>query len=422
VAFSGTKGSYREIRWFLFWGAILSGIVLLGTSQTLSFMLSERGASVAEISCIVMATIPYSWKFLLSPFLKHMILQHKDRTRIIKRLAFASQLLVLVGLASMGFYESGGSLVLLWITVLITVVSISVHDIVRAYVKLRVCNKEDLGIVTSIENAGFRIGMLMAGACLLYTANAIGWRLSYIAIAVSVLVMLLTTFFSAGLTFVDSDDAIQAERLSIARFVKACVGFFKTKGVFLLASIIVSFKFADSCINSLKGVFLHSIGISRLLFANISHIAGVFTMIAGGSFAGVMLSRIGSKRCIQLTFILQCLASAIFMFLSCSKVEIFPLTLLINISTFVFGFSNVVFRTFVAEQSDGDVNIDSILLSIGSALRILACSLGGLIIEGSSWMAMYTICLISNLPGLMVCRKFYVRDHGVDGGRERQHT
>ncbi|MDR1609511.1 MAG: MFS transporter [Holosporales bacterium] len=413
MAFSGTKGSYREIRWFLFWGAILSGIVLLGTSQTLSFMLTERGSSVAEISCIVIATIPYSWKFTLSPFVKHMILRHKDRTRIIKRLAFASQLLVFVGLASMGFYESGGSLVLLWVTVLITVVSISVHDIVRAYVKLRVCNKEDLGIVTSVENAGFRIGMLMAGACLLYIANAVGWRLSYIAIAVSVLVMSFTTFFSAWLTkltFVDSNGEEQDEKLSIARYIKACVGFFKTKGVFLLAFIIVSFKFADSCINSLKGVFLHSIGISRLLFANISHIAGVFTMIAGGSLAGVMISRIGSERCIQFTFVLQCLASSIFMFLSCNKVAILPLTLLINTSTFVFGFSNVVFRTFVAEQSGGDVNIDSILLSIGSALRILACSLGGLIAENYSWIAMYTICLISNLPGLMVCQKFHTKN------------
>jgi PAT family beta-lactamase induction signal transducer AmpG len=411
VAFSGTKGSYHEIKWFLFWGAILSGVVLLGTSQTLLFMLTERGATVAEVSRVVIATIPYSWKFMLSPFVKNMILRHKDRACIIRKLAFISQLFVFVGLASMGFYESEGSLILLWVTVLLTVISISVHDIVRAYVKLRVCDKGDLGIVTSIENAGFRIGMLLAGACLLYIANAVGWRLSYIAIGVSVLLVSLSTVFSAGLTkltFVD-DGEVQNERLSLACYINTCVGLFKTKGVFLLAFIIVSFKFADSCINSLKGAFLHSIGIGRLLFTNISHIAGVFTMIAGGSFAGGMLSRIGSKRCVEFTFVLQCLASAIFIFLSCSKVEILPLTLLINTSTFVFGFSNVVFRTFIAEQSDGDVNTDSVLLSIGSALRILACSLGGSIAENGSWTLMYIACLISNLPGLIVCRKFYAR-------------
>ncbi|MDR1365414.1 MAG: hypothetical protein LBJ42_02405, partial [Holosporales bacterium] len=382
MAYSGTEGGdSRKIRWFLFWGAFLSGVVLLGTMQTLSLMLTEKKVGATAISCVMLAAIPYSWKFLLSPFVKNVIVRRAERMRIIKGLAIISQLIVLAGLLSIGFCAEFCSVAPLYATVALTVTAISVHDIVRAYVKLKACDKQDLGVVTSIENIGFRLGMLVAGAGLLYIADAIGWRLAYIAISVPLLPALLSTVSLSRLETLRVGDEVKNEKFSLVHYVKACINFFRTKGIFLLALVMMSFKFADSCINGLKGMFLHSIGIGKLLFANISQVAGVFTMIIGGSFAGFLLTKIGSKKCAMFTFAFQCLASAIFIFLSSNKVSVATLTLLINVSTFIFGFSNVVFRTFIAEQSDGDVNIDSMLLSVGSAFRIFSCSIGGFIID-----------------------------------------
>jgi PAT family beta-lactamase induction signal transducer AmpG len=374
-------------------------------------MLTEMNIGVAAVSYVLLATIPYSWKFVLSPFVKAIILRHTDRIYAVKKIALVSQLLVFLGFTSIGFYDRSGSLVLLCGIVLLTVVSVSVHDIVRTYVKLSVFDMRDLGIATSVENVGFRIGMLLAGACLLYTANVVGWRMAYVMVGASALLIVLFTFLMSGLEqqmFKDQEASSDGKH-ALAGYIRTCVTFFRSNGLLLLVSIMLSFKFADSCINCLKGAFLHSIGIGKLMFANISHIAGVFVMIASGTFAGVLISKIGSRKCVAASFFGHCLASIIFMFLAGNKVDTLTLTLLVNASTFVFGFSCVVFRTFIAEQSNGDVNICAVLLSVGSVFRILSCSLGGFIAENFSWPTAYLICLVANVPGLITYAKFYTK-------------
>ncbi|MDR0942664.1 MAG: MFS transporter [Holosporales bacterium] len=403
---------------FLFFASVLDGIVLLGTSQAISFMLSERGVCVSTITRILLVTVPYSWKFAMSPFIKNLILKNKiekvekvsSRASVCKTMLYASQFIVLIGFSSIGLFEKAGSLVLLSVVIFITVIATSVLDILRAYVMLNSFEGKELGIVTSVESAGFRIGMILSGACLFYMANAIGWKTSYLIIGGAALITLASTLFmSEPSEPMVKNTSDQNTFYLITDYFKVCFKFFKKHGVFLLIFIFISFKFSDSCINGLKGMFLYSLGIGKVLFVNISFLAGLFCMMISGALGGWAVYKIGSERCIKLSFGAQCIASSIFIFLSLYKIDIMNLALLINISTLIFGFSNVVFRTFVAERSNGDVNIYTMMLSVGSAIRVLSYSMGGEIVNSFSWTAMYIVCLISCIPGLFSCSRLFYR-------------
>ncbi|MDR3224286.1 MAG: MFS transporter [Holosporales bacterium] len=381
---------------FIFFSALLSGVVLLGTSQAFSFMLAERGIDVATITRLMLASIPYSWKFAISPFTKNIIVKYS----YLKSITCIAHLLVLIGLILIGIFAASGSLVLLGIIVFITVTAVSVQDVVRAYVKLKSFEQNELGIITSIENAGFRIGMFLSGAGLLYIADSFSWKVAYVFISLTALIAAISTVLIPNLKHTEREDIY-----SIKKYIKTCAKFFKNSGILLLAIMIISFKFADSSINCLKGCFLHSLGINKLLFANISSVLGMFIMMISGGIAGGLIYKIGNTKCVKLSLLANCMASTIFIFLSLHKVNVFSLTILINTATFIFGFSNVVFRTFIANHSNGDVNIYTILLSVGSVVRILSYSIAGVIASKFSWPIMFAVCLILNIPGVIVFSK-----------------
>ena len=363
-------------------------------------MLSERGVAVAVITNIMLATLPYSWKFVISPFVERFI----RRRHSIKAIAYVSQAVVFIGFVSLGLFRNGGSLLAAFLLVIAIVLAASVHDIVRGYVKLNMFTSQELGTVSAIENTGFRVGMFISGACVIYLANAIGWFLAFLIAGGCVLFSTIATFCVPRSSIRISAPGASG-RHTLKLYLSNCLHFFKKYGVFSLLFIILSFKMTDSCINILKPAFMHHIGVSRLAFANISHLLGLCTMIISGLIAGVAISRIGTRKCVHLAFLAQMLTSSIFIYLSLTQVSLMLITVLVNISTFIFGFSNVVFRTFAAQEARRDVNMYTVVLSLVSFIRICLYPLAGFITTHYSWWLVYLICLLSNLPGIAACSK-----------------
>lgn len=380
---------------YIFFNSLLSGLILIGICSSFSLMLSEKGVGVSSITSLLLSTIPYSWKFIISPFVKNIITKYSSKN-IIKSISIIAQVIILVLFSSLGFFENKN----LWIAGLlipILVIAVCVQDIVRAYIKLVIFKTENLGIISAIENTGFRIGMFIAGACIIYITNITSWALSFVIIGFIVIFAMISTLCMKVEDIPSSQKNLKEN--SFKEYIKGCCEFLKGYKITILILAIISFKLTDSCVSVLKPIFFHYLGISRLDFANITHLVGIFSMITSGIVAGSLLYKIGMKNCIKITFILQMIASLIFMYFSAFKSNLLTITILVNISTFIFGFSGVVFRTFAAENSRKDINIYATLLSFGSLIRILSYSFAGVVVEQYSWGTIYFICLLSNIPG-----------------------
>jgi PAT family beta-lactamase induction signal transducer AmpG len=385
----------------------MGGLILIGVSSSFSLMLSERGVSVSTVTNVLLATIPYSWKFAISPFIKNLIQRYSSsQFNIVKIISSISQYVMLLGFSSLGFFEKTGSLLLVGFIILLTVFAVSINDILRAHIKLVLFDQRDLGFVSIVENTGFRIGMFIAGACVIYIAEMSGWKEAFM------LVGSIITLAAIPILFMKNDHS-QKEPLkndsikSLKDYFLACSNFLRNYGIVCLVCLLISFKTTDSCINGVKSSFLHYIGISRLAFANMSHLIGTFSMVIGGIVAGVALYKMGSGWCVRTTFLMQMISSLIFIYFSAFNPNLATITTLVNVSTFIFGFSGVVFRTFVAEEAKRDVNMYVMLLSIGSLIRILSYSFAGNIVENYSWEAVYFLCLISNIPGYFLYSKLH---------------
>jgi PAT family beta-lactamase induction signal transducer AmpG len=388
---------------------MLGGVVFAGICSSFAFMLAERGESASAISGVLSATIVYGCKFVISPFIRNWFIKLAEEGFSRVKISLCSlQFAIWILLAMLGLFAKEGDIWLAWTLVFVLVSMISPIDIACAHVKLVAFKKEALGPTTSIENIGFRLGLFISGASILYVASAIGWRLSFmVTCSIPVALSIVSTIFLQRIQHSEGDKPSATSSLKdIAMFF---LRFLKSHKTLLTVVVMLSFKFSDSCINALKSVFLHSIGIDRVTFASISYSIGIIATITGSCIAGILSAKIGISKCIRLSLILQGCAAALFLLLASFRVDIICIAFLINISTLIFGFSCITLRTYLAEESRKDANIYIFFLSIGSLLRTVACNIGGSIADNLSWQAMYTLCIVSVVPGLYVYTKYLTK-------------
>jgi PAT family beta-lactamase induction signal transducer AmpG len=308
----------------------------------------------------------------------------------------------------LGLFANNGSMWLAWIIIFIITIFISPIDIACAHIKLVAFKDGALGLTTSIENIGFRIGLFISGALILYVASIVGWAISFmITCAIPVILSIVSTI---SIRSIESKGSVELTPTSSVKDVAMFfINFLKKHSTLIVAAVMVSFKFSDSCINSLKSVFLCSIGIDKVTFASISYLIGIAATIIGSSIAGIMYAKVGIAKCIKLSLALQCAASFIFIFLASFKVSVVCVAALINISTLIFGFSCITLRTYLAEEARRDANVYISFMSIGSLLRTVSCSVGGAIANAFSWKIAFALCAASIIPGFYIYTKQLIK-------------
>jgi PAT family beta-lactamase induction signal transducer AmpG len=413
---------------------MLGGVVFAGVCSSFAFMLAERGESPSTISAVLSATIPYGLKFMISPFVRNYLIRFTEKKSAEKKSAEKKsygersaeekfdekkfnrikvalcclQFCVFALLSTLGLFAESGPLWLAWLVVFTTTLMIAPIDIACAHIKLVSFKEGALGLTASIENIGFRIGLFIAGAFILYVASMVGWGSSFMLTgAVPFALSIISTTL---LRNIGTCENVEFSQMSSARDIAMFfVGFLKRHGTLIITIMMISFKFPDSCINGLKSVFLCSIGIDKITFASISYSIGIVATIIGSSIAGILYAKVGIEKCIRLSLILHCVASALFLFLASFKVSVACVAAMINVSTLIFGFSCITLRTYLAEESRKDANVYISFISIGSLLRTISCSIGGAITNTFSWKIMFATCIVSAVPGFYIYTKHIIK-------------
>ena len=375
----------------------MSGIVFMGIASSFPFMLSENGIQISKISLIFIATLPYGFKFILAPIIKNFISRSKVKFDCVKLMSFISQFIVFILFSTLGIFAQNKDIYLAFAVIFLLTTVISIHDIIISHVKLSSFNKERLGIPTSVSNFGFRIGSFIASYFMFYISDVYSWKVSFFTISLSILFLTISTFFLPGF----SQNQLGTEKELFKCYMNSFLTFFKKYNIWIFLLIIFSFKFSDSCINNLKPLFLQIKGLSKTDFANIAQMPGLFCLILGGFIAGIASYRMGINNCIKLSLFGQVASAAIFILLSIYNFDFHSMLALIACSTLFFGFSTVILRTFIAQKSNADIVTYTILLSIGSILRVLCSYFGGIIVEYTSWRIVFISCIISNIP--LIC-------------------
>lgn len=245
-----------------------AGIPILLIFSSLSLWLGEAGIEKSAVTFFSWAALGYSFKFVWAPLIDELPVPFLTK-KLGRRRAWLliAQVLIISAISIMAFsnpalgqgylYQMAAGAVLLGF-------SAATQDIVIDAYRIELAETEMQTVLASTYNAGYRIGMIVAGAGALFLAASLGtakgnyiysaWKITYLVMAAVMLVGIITTF-------VIREPQVDRSYKDYKRS-----DYYRLVAVFFVAVIgfVVSYIFSGTLTESVKAQF--AISDSFLLF------------------------------------------------------------------------------------------------------------------------------------------------------------
>jgi MFS transporter, PAT family, beta-lactamase induction signal transducer AmpG len=175
-----------------------SGLPLYLVGNTMGYWMREGGSELSAIGFLSWVGLAYTLKFLWAPVIDKTHVPLLGRLGHRRGWMLLSQVIVAAGLAGMAIVQPEGGLLVFGILALLAAFASATQDIVIDAWRIEIADdKEELGLLTSGTQFGYRTALLVTDALILILATHIGWAPSYWVMAALMGVGVLAALFLA---------------------------------------------------------------------------------------------------------------------------------------------------------------------------------------------------------------------------------
>src|SRR6185369_11976378 len=172
-----------------------SGLPFFLSGNTLGYWLRDAGTTLAAIGFLSWVGLAYSLKFLWAPIIDRVDAPIFGRLGRRRGWMIVSQILVAAGLTGLSVIGLSAGLATVGAFALVVAFSSSTQDIVVDAWRIEAASDSDeLGLLSSAYQLGYRFAILITDALILIMANHFGWNLSYGVMAALMIVGVAATF------------------------------------------------------------------------------------------------------------------------------------------------------------------------------------------------------------------------------------
>lgn len=277
-----------------------SGLPFMLVGNTLGFWLRESGIALATIGFLSWVGLAYSLKFLWAP------LVDKFNAPVFGKLLgrrrgwmILSQILVAVGLFGMALIKPEGGLLVFISLAGIAAFASATQDIVIDAWRIEASSAaEDMALLSSAYQLGYRVSLLITDALILIVAAAIGWSLSYSVMGALMAVGLVATFFAMepgrNITQPEAGKAWSMKDL-LDGIVGPFNSFFKQHGnkALLILAAVSLYRLSDFMMGPMANPFYADIGITKEAVGAVRGSVGLIASVVGVAAGGLAAVRFG---------------------------------------------------------------------------------------------------------------------------------
>jgi len=380
-----------------------SGLPYLLTRDALQAWMTQAGQGVDTVVWLTsLVGIPYSFKFLWSPFIDRFAIPFLGRRR---GWIVVIQLLLVGAIALMSQQNPSRGLYLLAINaVLIAFLGASQDITIDAY-RTDVLKPTELGAGAGVFVLGYRIAILMTGWLGLRLADQILWSQVYIVMGGLMVLSMITPFWAP-----EAEDSIKPPANLIDSVILPFQDFFHrygNKGAYILVFILL-YKLGDSLAAVVSLPFLLKTGFSQTAIADIRNGLGLIATIVGTLTGGAILSKIGVNRSLWIFGGLQAISNLGYLILALSG-QNYPLMILtVNIENFCAGLGTAAFVGFLMSLCNPSFSATqyALLSSLMAVSRDLVVSPAGELAKATNWPTFFLISILVAIPGLLLLPYF----------------
>ena len=304
-----------------------SGLPFFLTAGTLGYWMRDEGLTLKAIGFLSWVGLAYSFKFLWSPLIDRLNAPWLGR-RLGRRRGWilVAQVVIGAGLLAMAAIGPRHGLLALGVAALTVAFASATQDIVVDAWRIEAADtNEELGLLSSAYQLGYRIAVITSDALILFAANHLGWPISYALMAVLMLIGVAATLKATepeGADEVLREKSAEAPLWTARGLFDAVVGpflaFFRTWGwVGLLMLVFISlYRLPEFVMGPMATPFYHDLGISKDMVGAVRGTIGLVASFLGIAAGGLMVARAGYIRGLILGGILQAVAIASFAILA----------------------------------------------------------------------------------------------------------
>jgi PAT family beta-lactamase induction signal transducer AmpG len=335
-----------------------SGLPFLLTGNTFGYWLRDSGTSLTAIGFISWVGIAYSLKFLWAPLIDRASPPILGRLGRRRGWMLLSQVAVCAGLLAMAGGGHAHGLALLGAFALIVAFASATQDIVIDAWRIESARDgEELGLLTSAYQFGYRAALLATDALILIAAAHLGWQTSYAVCAAAMFAGIVATILATEPA--RADRAIDAKLLrtppwSARGLFDAIAGpflvFFRTHGTLAMVILVAIslYRLPDFVMGPLANPFYHDIGLSKDYVGAVRGTVGVVASFLGIAAGGACALRFGYMRALIAGGILQALAIAAFASLALAKPDAWLFAAVMSGDNFGTGFAGVALVSYMS--------------------------------------------------------------------------
>jgi MFS transporter, PAT family, beta-lactamase induction signal transducer AmpG len=300
-----------------------SGLPFLLTANTFGFWLRDEGTSLMAIGFISWVGFAYAFKVYWSPLVDRVDVPLLGRLGRRRGWMLLCQLLVMAGLLGMAAVGVSAGLGAIGAFALLTAFASATQDIaIDAWRIEAASDREEVGLLTSAAQLGYRIALLVTDAAIIAAAARVGWPLSYVAMAVLMVVGIVATFLAFEPVRADAvlhdKPPLWSRRGLVDALVGPFVDFFakhKWAGLVILLAVAL-YRLPDFVMGPMYNPYYHDLGLSKDTVALVRGSFGLVATFAGLAAAGVSSVRIGLLPTLLAGLVLEGLGTGAFALLA----------------------------------------------------------------------------------------------------------
>ncbi|MGE0119244.1 MAG: MFS transporter [Dongiaceae bacterium] len=402
----------RRILFVLLMG-VASGLPLLLTLSTLSYWLSKVGVDKTTIGLFALVGIPYSFKFAWASIIDQVrlpiltTLLGRRRSWLVLIQAFLAGAIFLMGMTD----PTVAPLTVAAAAVAVAFFSASQDIVIDAY-RIDILREEEQGAGAAVTQAGYRIGLLIAGAGAIALADFIGWQAIFGMLAAIIVACMVVTVLAPEPPEPPSNARASQSRDRIAAFLewsKTAVidpfaDFMKHRGWLIILAFVLLYKFGDAIGGVMANPFYNELGFTGVEIASITKVFGILATIVGAFAGGALVARLGLFKALVIGGILQAATNLLFALLAATGKDLTLLTVAIGADNFTGGLGSAAFVAYLSSLCNRAFTATqyALLTSLMAAGRTILSSGGGWLADHTDWTSFFVLTTFLAVPGLLL--------------------
>jgi PAT family beta-lactamase induction signal transducer AmpG len=277
------------------------------------------------------------------------------------------------------------------------------QDIVLDAYRRDILSDEELGLGASVFVAGYRVGLLLAGAVALWSTQFFTWHQIYIGISAIMVLGVITTFFS-------KEPAIEhaPPRTLVASVIEPLKDFLKRTHCYEMLLFIMLYKIGDVFAAAMSTPFILDLGFSNAEVGTIGKTYGLLSAIGGGIIGGSLIPRIGLKKSLTYFGIIQAIGILAFAALAAFGKNHYMLIVSVVIENLTSGLGTSAFLAFLGLICNKRYSATqyALLSSVSSMPRTMFSFGTGAVAKSVGWELYFILCALTAIPGLLLLTRY----------------